>query len=112
MSKDTKDSLITFLASENDKRLISEKMKLAGITNLSAYLRKMAIDGYIVNLDIGEVYELLTLMRRTSANINQIAKRVNITGNIYADDIEEISYRQNEIINLLKKTLDKLSSIN
>ena len=112
MSKDTKDSLITFLASENDKRLISEKMKLAGISNLSAYLRKMAIDGYIVNLDIGEVYELLALMRRTSANINQIAKRVNITGNIYADDIEEITCRQNEIINLLKKTLDKLSSIN
>lgn len=110
MSKDTKDSLITFLASENDKRLISEKMKLADISNMSAYLRKMAIDGYIINLNIPELDELLALVKRTSTNINQIAKRVNATGNIYAEDIRDILKRQDEIRDSVGDLITKISS--
>lgn len=84
-------------------------MKLYGCENMSAYLRKMAIDGYIVNLDIPEVSELITLLRRAGNNINQIAKKVNSTDRIYANEIKEIQNFQEEIWKKTDLILRKLS---
>lgn len=108
---ETKTKLMDFWVSESEWKIIEEKMKLCGISKVSSYLRKMAVDGYVINLNLNEISELQSLMKRTSANINQIAKRVNITGNIYADELEEIRSRQDEIMNLQKKTLAELSRI-
>ncbi len=65
-------------------------MVLLGTENMSAYLRKMAIDGYAVKLDLPELRKLTSKMKRISASENQIAKRVNASGNLYKADIEEI----------------------
>lgn len=108
---ETKTKLMDFWVSESEWKIIEEKMKLCGISKVSSYLRKMAVDGYVINLNLNEISELQSLMKRTSANINQIAKRVNITGNIYADELEEIRSRQDEIMNLQKKMLAELSRI-
>ena len=87
--------------------MIDRKMALLGVSNLRAYLRKMAVDGYIVQLDMGSVLELVKLMRSISSNVNQIARRCNETRNLYAEDVEDLrrGYAQlwQELHALLKK---------
>ncbi len=76
--------------SPEEKEVIDRKMALLGTSNLRAYLRKMAVDGYIVNLDMECVKELVRLLRSISSNVNQIAHRCNSTHNIYAQDVDDL----------------------
>jgi len=99
---------LAFRVTEAERRLIEDRMKLFGTVNMSAYLRKMAIDGYIVKLDLPKINEMMSLLRRTSASLNQIAKRLNSTGRAYAEDISEIIQRQDEIYDMVKKMLNKI----
>ncbi len=69
---------------------IREKQKELGIRNTGAYMRKMAMDGYCVNLDLSDVAQVSTLLRRCSNNLNQYAKRANESGSIYAEDIRDL----------------------
>lgn len=85
---------LEFWVSPDEKAQIEQKMAELGTENLSAYLRKMAIDGRILKLDLPELRELLSLMRRYSGNLNQIAKRVNSTSRVYAADLEDIQSSQ------------------
>ena len=98
---------VKFFVDEKEQALIKKKMEHAGIENMSAYIRKMVIDGYVVKLDMPELRELTLRMKSVSNSENQIAKRVNSTGNIYETDIEEIKKNQEEIYKpeyYLKKT--------
>ena len=65
---------------------IREKQKELGIRNTGAYMRKMAMDGYCVNLDLSDVAQVSTLLRRCSNNLNQYAKRANESGSIYRSE--------------------------
>ena len=76
---------------------IKQKMAELGIINRSAYVRKMALDSYCVNLDLTDMKEMVSLLRRCSNNLNQYAKRANETGSIYAEDIQDLQARQSEI---------------
>lgn len=98
-----------FRLNDDELKLIKNKMELFGVQNMSAYLRKMAIDGYVINLDIPEISELITLLRRASNNINQIAKKVNSTDRIYEREIKEIQNFQDEIWSKTDLILKKLS---
>lgn len=86
-----------FMVTEHERELIRQKMAQLGTNNLGVYLRKMAVDGYIVKLELPELSELLSLLRRTSNNVNQIARRVHETGNIYDTDLENILQKQQEL---------------
>ena len=86
-----------FMVTEHERELIRPKMAQLGTNNLGVYLRKMAIDGYIVKLELPELSELLSLLRRTSNNVNQIARRVHETGNIYDTDLGDILQKQQEL---------------
>lgn len=77
---------VEFVMSEAEAELVKERMAELGITNLSAYLRKMAVDGYIIHLDMGDIQEMIRLLRICSNNLNQYTRRANETGNIYAAD--------------------------
>ncbi len=79
-----------FKVSPEEMALIEQKMEQAGTGNKRAYLRKMAVDGYIVCLDMGSMKELIKLLRSISNNVNQIARRCNETGNLYAEDVEDL----------------------
>lgn len=79
-----------FMVTERERSLIDEKMEGLGTKNMGAYLRKMAIDGYVIHLDLSDIRELVTLLRRTSNSLNQLTKRVHETGNIYGEDIESL----------------------
>lgn len=100
-----------FMVTEHERELICQKMEQLGTNNLGAYLRKMAIDGYIVKLDLPELSELLSLLRRTSNNINQVARRVHQTGNVYDTDLEDISQKQQELWEQMNEILSRLDRV-
>lgn len=102
---------LNFRVTEREKMLIEEKMQELGTTNREAYLRKIAIDGMIVKLEVPELKELISLMRRTSNNVNQIARRLNETGRIYEVDIAEVQAQQERLWDGLNNLLTKISGI-
>ena len=86
-------------------------MAQVGTDNLSAYLRKIAIDGYIVKLDLPELREMISLLRRSSNNLNQIAKRLNETGHFYAADLEDMLRRQEQLWQTANRILSRLAMV-
>ena len=102
---------VKFWVSEDEYELLQKKMEAAGGVNQGAYIRKMILDGYIVNLDIPELKEIVRLLSITSSNVNQIARRLNADGSIYKEDLEEINTKLDEIYKLLRKLITKLSKI-
>ena len=111
MAKRKRDVPVLFWVSAKEMELIQEKMAQYGTKNLSAYLRKMAIDGYVVPLELPELKELRSLMRYSSNNLNQLTRRVHETGRIYDADLEEISKRQEQIWEGLSKILTQLAKL-
>ncbi|MBQ6999747.1 MAG: plasmid mobilization relaxosome protein MobC [Oscillospiraceae bacterium] len=107
----TRDVQLNFRVSKYELELIKKKMSQVGTKNREAYLRKMAIDGIVVNLEIPEMKELLSLMRYTSNNINQLTRRVHETGRIYDADLEDILQKQDALWNGLKEILTQLGKI-
>ena len=95
---------IVFWVSEDEKELIQQKMELLGTSNMSAYLRKMAIDGYIIKVDYTQQKKLAAAVSRAAANINHVCRRINSTGHFYEDDVAELKERQKEIWQLLKSS--------
>lgn len=106
-----RDQDVHFLASKEEVDRIHEKMNEIGVRSMGAYLRKMALDGYCINLDLREVKALVSLMRICSNNLNQYAKKANETGNIYEADIKDLQERMEEIWTEMKEVLVHLSSI-
>lgn len=87
-------------------------MREAGTTNMGAYLRKMALDGYILRLDLPELKEILSQLRYMGNNVNQIAKRANEVGVIDEMDIRGVSKRQERMLEQMARLLEKLSALN
>ena len=106
-----RDKRIHFLVSKEEEEQILARMELIGVKNRNAYLRKMALNGYCINLDLRDVKELVSLLRRCSNNLNQYAKRANETGSIYQDDIKDVQERLDEVWEAAKEMLVHLSSI-
>ena len=78
---------------------------------MSAYIRKMAIDGYIVRLDLSDVNEVARLLHINSNNLNQYAKQANTNGSIYYGDIQKLKRQHEELCGLLKAIYQRLLSI-
>ena len=97
--------------SPEDKDRIKSKMEDAGVLNMSAYIRKMALDGICIRLDLKDVRQLTVMLRRCSDNLNQYAKRANETESIYAADIEDLQNRLDEIWELSRQSLASLAAI-
>lgn len=100
-----------FMVSDHERGLILQKMEQLGTKNMGAYLRKIAIDGYIVQLDLSDVGELVSLLRRTGNNLNQLTKRAHETGNIYEADIEDLRQNHERLFAVAGEILTRLSSI-
>ena len=92
---------------EQELNLIQHKMRQLGTHNFGAYARKMLIDGYIIKVDYTEQKKLAAAVSRAASNINQICRRINSTGTLYAEDVAELKERQAEIWSLLKETQRK-----
>lgn len=94
-----------------EKEKIRQRMAEMGIKNMSAFMRKMAIDGYCVKLDLSDVNEMVRLLRYAGNNLNQYAKKANETGSIYADDIRDLQERLEELWEMAKVILARLADI-
>ena len=102
---------IKFRVTEEERALIEEKMQQIPTLNLSAYARKILIDGYIITLDLQEVKGHTAQLQKIGVNINQIAKRINETGRIYADDMDEIKRAMEEVWRLERRLLLQFKSL-
>ena len=102
---------IYFKVTDEERGLIEQRMVLMGVHNMSAYIRKMCIDGYIVQLQIKELDECAKLLRYTSNNVNQIVRRVNSGGGVYPDEVDEICGKLVEASGLFGNILEQLSKI-
>lgn len=94
-----------------EKEKIKERMKEAGIRNMSAYIRKMALNGYILKLDMSSFDEVVRLMSINANNLNQYAKQANTNGSIYYGDIKNLQRQHQEIWQLLREILHGINSI-
>lgn len=103
MSERTRPIRIEFCVTEQEKKLIQHKMAQLGTHNMGAYLRKMAIDGYIIKVDYTEQKKLAAAVSRAAANINQICRRINSTGHFYEEDVATLKEKQTEIWELLRQ---------
>ncbi|MFQ7166542.1 MAG: plasmid mobilization protein [Acutalibacteraceae bacterium] len=99
---------IKFRVTEEERDLIEQKMKRIPTRNMAAYLRKMAIDGYIIQVDHSDVKAMTAELQKIGVNVNQIARRVNATGSVYQEDIEEIKGVLAEIWRLQRLSLLKV----
>ena len=102
---------LNFRVSPEELALIEQKMAQLGTTNREAYLRKMALDGYVVRLELPELKELVSLMRYSSNNLNQLARRAHETGRIYDADLEDISRRQEALCDGVHQVLTQLAKL-
>ena len=109
--KEYRTKQINFRVTESEYAHIKERMQEAGIKHPSAYFRKMAMDGYILKLDLGDLQEIQRLARINSNNINQIAKHANETGAVYKNDVEELTAGQRKIQKLLRDIFSELAKI-
>ena len=105
MANQKRNIQMKFYVTEEEKRLIDGKMAQFPTRRYGAYLRKMAIDGYIIQLDTTDIKRMNAALSAIGRNINQIAKRVNAGGGAYKADMREIQERLDEIWQLQRRLL-------
>ena len=111
MKKRRRTIPVMFYVTPEERDQIEAKMAQLGTNNMSAYLRKIAIDGYVVQLDLPELREMVSLLRYSSNNLNQLTRRVHETGRVYAADMEDILQNQERIWQAASGILSRLAAI-
>ena len=106
-----RDIQLIIRVNQNEREKIEKKMEQFGTTNMASYIRKIAIDGFIVHLELPELRDMVSLLRRSSNSLNQIAKRLNETGRIYDADIEDVLQNQERLWQAANEILTKLAAI-
>ena len=111
MAKRKRDMQLNFRVSAEELAVIEQKMSQFGTSNREAYLRKMALDGYVVKLELPELKEMISLLRRCAGSLNQMAKRMNETGRVYEVDLREAMEQQERLWTMTNALLIKLAGI-
>ncbi|NBI67258.1 plasmid mobilization relaxosome protein MobC [Pseudoflavonifractor sp. 60] len=102
---------LKFRVTPEERALIEQKMAQLGTTNMAAYLRKMAIDGFVINLELPELREMVSLLRRSSNNLNQLTRRVHETGRFYDADLDELRQSYDSLWDATQKILSSLAKL-
>ena len=102
---------LKFRVTPEERQIIEQKMALLGTANMAAYLRKMAIDGYVVNLEIPELTKCVKLLHYISNNVNQMARHMNSGGAFYPDEAHDICVKQDKTIQLFGEILAQLAKL-
>ena len=109
--REKRDEIIILRTTKAEKDRIYEKMLGMGIRSLSAYIRKMALDGYGLHLDLKELRRMAYLLQMCSTNLNPYAKRANECGKVSAADMEDLRQRLDELIDIGRKILARLAEL-
>lgn len=104
MAERKRNKEIHFYVTDEERKLIRQKMILSKTRNMGAYLRKMAIDGYIINTDTTPIREIYEEMHKIGVNINQIAKKVNTTGDLYPEEMKELKELMKKLWHILRSS--------
>ena len=107
----TKTRSLEVLFSPEEYKLLCQRSEEAGVRFLGPFIRKMALDGYIVKLDTSDINQMISLLRTATNNLNQVAKKANATGSIYGADIADMQAKQDEIWETTKEILARLATI-
>ena len=102
---------LIFWVSEKERELIAQKMEQVGTENLSAYLRKIAIDGFIIKLDLPELRALTPPLRRSRTPPNPPARRLTDPGRFYDADMEDLLQRQEQLWQAANTILARLALV-
>ena len=102
---------VGFRVTEEEQQLIRERMAQTNFRNLRVYLLKMALNGYVINLDMSEVNECSRLLRSVSNNVNQIARHCNTVGAVYTNDMVAIQKRLDEVWEQQEKIIRSLAKV-
>ena len=102
---------ISVRLTEEEHQLLKEKMEKIGVTNQEAFIRKMILDGLVIRLELPELKELISLLRYSSNNINQIAKRLNESGRVYQTDLDDIKANQEKLWEMANEIMMSLSRL-
>ena len=102
---------LKFCVTPEEREMIEQKMEQLGTSNMAAYLRKMAIDGYVVNLELPELGEMVSLLRRSSNNLNPLTRRVHETGRFYDADLEDLRRDYDGLWDAAQRILTSLAAI-
>ena len=108
---DRRDQQLHFRVSKPELERIRNKMESSGILSIGSYLRKMALDGYCLHLDLPQLRRMAYLLQMCSNNLNQYAKRANESGKIYATDMEDLRHRLDELIDIGRQILSRLAEL-
>lgn len=108
---DRRDQQLHFRVSKPELERIRNKMEASGILSIGSYLRKMALDGYCLHLDLPQLRRMAYLLQMCSNNLNQYAKVANENGQIYTADLEDSRARLDELISVSKQILAKLTEL-
>ncbi len=111
MANRQREVQLKFRVTPEERELIEQKMAQLGTTNMAAYLRKMAIDGYVVNLELPELREMVSLLRRSSNNLNQLTRRVHETGRFYDADLEDLRQSYDRLWGVASAIMTSLAKI-
>ncbi|MGL6200420.1 MAG: plasmid mobilization protein [Lachnospiraceae bacterium] len=111
MSDNKRNRFVSFRVSDKEYEMIKKRMEQSGIQTLRAYLLKMAIDGYVLYLDLTEIQKMVSLLGNSASNMNQIARRVNSTGNIYSADVQDMKDNYDKLFEQTNKILGVLTDI-
>ena len=109
MANREREIQLKFRVTPEERELIEAKMAQLGTQNMAAYLRKMALDGYVVRLELPELREMVSLLRRSSNNLNQLTRRVHETGRIYDADLEDLRQGQEKLWEAAEHILSALA---
>ena len=97
-----------FRTTESEAAIMRKKMDALGITNESAYMRALVLNGYILKLDLPQIREMIRLLSNMTNNLNQIARRLNEQGQMYDTEMEEMLQKQDELWQMMRKLLSIL----
>lgn len=111
MANKTRTINLHFMVTAQEKEMIERRMAQTGITNMRAYLLKQAIDGQVIRIELDSVKEMIRLLGNATNNLNQIARRVNQMGGLYAEDIADLQERYDEVWKQTKIILKKLAAM-
>ena len=108
---DRRDQQLHFRVSKPELERIRNKMEASGILSIGSYLRKMALDGYCLHLDLPQLRRMAYFLQMCSNNLNQYAKVANENGRVYAADLEDLRARLDELVEISKQILAKLTEL-
>jgi hypothetical protein len=107
-----RSEILTFRLTPEEKEQLHQRMEDMGIRSTSAFIRKMVLNGYCVSLQVPELKDISSQLRRLNANLNQYTKRAHVSGNVYQEDVEDLVTKAEALQDAVNEVFRKLSKIN